>query len=293
MKVVFIGCVEFSLRALETAIEAGAEVVGVITRKESAYNSDFADVGAVAEAHGIDCLYTAKVNEPESLAWVRDKAPDVIFCFGWSALIGKELLEMPRLGCVGFHPAKLPANRGRHPLIWALALGLESTGTTFFFMEEGADSGDILSQSDLPIRYEDDAASLYDRMIDVALAQVRDFVPCLADGTYERVPQDHNLANTWRKRGKDDGRIDFRMDSKRVYDHVRALARPYPGAHVETANGDVSVWKVREVAGVPENFEPGKVIGIAGERIIVKCGAGAVELMEHDFKVLPAQGEYL
>ena len=88
-------------------------------------------------------------------------APDVIFCFGWSRLIKKTLLNIAPLGVIGFHPALLPANRGRHPLIWSLILGLKESGSTFFFMDEGADSGDILSQLNVSISEMDDAGTLY------------------------------------------------------------------------------------------------------------------------------------
>jgi methionyl-tRNA formyltransferase len=83
------------------------------------------------------------------------------------------------LGVVGFHPAALPENRGRHPLIWALVLGLEETASTFFFMDEGADSGDLLSQRRISIEPADDAGSLYARITEVAMCQIREFVPLL------------------------------------------------------------------------------------------------------------------
>ncbi len=293
MRIVFIGSVDFSRRTLAACLDAGARVVGVVARRESAFNVDFADLGHVAEPHGLDLLYTDRVNDPETLAWVEERRPDVIFCFGWSALLGKELLDVPSLGVVGYHPAMLPANRGRHPLIWALALGLESTGSTFFFMDQWADSGDILSQRKMPIAYEDDAASLYERMCATAVEQICEFLPLLEQGTFRRVSQDHSQANWWRKRGRADGGIDFRMDSRSVYNLVRALTRPYVGAHIETPGGDVKVWKVRESEDAPANIEPGKVFWVEGGRVGVKCGKGAVELLEHGFEDLPKEGEYL
>jgi len=265
----------------------------VITRKKSEYNSDFADVGSVAETMGIDCLYTDGINDLQTCEWIRGHRPEVIFCFGWSQLIGKELLDMPRLGIVGYHLVMLPANRGRHPLIWALALGLETTGSTFFFMDEGADSGDILNQRELPIAYEDNATSLYEKMCTTADNQIREFLPQLYSGKYMRVPQDHKRANLWRKRGKVDGRIDFRMSSRSVYNLVRALTRPYPGAHVETAKMDVPVWQAQEISDVQPNMEPGKVLDVRNGNITVKCGEGAVILLEHGFDPLPREGDYL
>ena len=88
----------------------------------------------------------------------------MIFCFGWSSLLKERVLNIPPMGVIGYHPAKLPENRGRHPLIWAIALGLENSASTFFFMDKGADSGDILSQVDFNISYQDDAQSVYQKV---------------------------------------------------------------------------------------------------------------------------------
>ena len=130
----------------------------------------------------------------------------LIFC-GWSRLIRKNLLDLPPLGVIGF--ILLPAdNRGRHPIIWALVLGLQGTASTFFFMDEGADSGDIISQEFLKITDNDDAGILYEKITQTALKQLREFVPRLAQGNGQRMLQDTTRANVWRKRGKPDGCID-------------------------------------------------------------------------------------
>jgi len=151
MKIVFIGTVQFSLHMLETLLNQQAQVVGVITDCDHGINADYADLKPVCEKHGIEVLLTSNVNASDTIDWVRKLSPDVVFCFGWSHLIKQELLHLPPMGVIGYHPAALPKNRGRHPLIWALILGLNETASTFFFMDEGADSGDIISQTTVPI----------------------------------------------------------------------------------------------------------------------------------------------
>ena len=146
MRILFIGAVEFSAQMLHELIETSANIVGVCTQAESRVNSDHVDLAPLAKTMCIPVRYIQDINDSDTLAWIRVCAPDVIFCFGWSRLIQKPLLSIPKLGVIGFHPAALPANRGRHPLVWPLALGLNETASTFFFMDEGADSGDILSQ---------------------------------------------------------------------------------------------------------------------------------------------------
>lgn len=293
MRIVFIGTVEFSRCALERLLTIGAEIVGVCTLRESKFNADHVDLSAISEAHEIPWLYADDINSIEALSWMRDKAPDVIFCFGWSRLLRQDLLGVAPLGVVGFHPAALPANRGRHPLIWALVLGLERTASTFFFMEPSADNGDILSQRDILIDIEDDARTLYDKMTQTALKQIEEFMPQLAAEQFQRRKQDARVANTWRKRGVADGKIDWRMSACSIHNLVRALAKPYVGAHFVVNELEVKVWKTAVATNFPRNLEPGKVVIQTGTGPVVKCGEGAICLLVTEPVFAPIVGSYL
>ena len=293
MNILFIGTVQFSKKALELLIDMDAAPCGVVTRARSDFNTDHAALAPVCRAQGIPCLEIDKTDDDTAMEWMVNQSPDVVFCFGWSSLLPEPVIRMARMGVVGFHPAALPMNRGRHPLIWALALGLDETASTFFFIDEGVDSGDILSQKTVAIGDDDDASVLYEKVTRTALTQIREFVPALQNGTYTRIPQDHNLANTWRKRGRADGRIDFRMGSRSIHNLVRALARPYAGAHVEYQGHDIKVWRAREVDAGSVNIEPGRILSADSRGICVKCGDKAVSLVEHEFETLPGKGEYL
>jgi len=294
MKILFIGSVEFSLRALEKVIKIGGNVVGVCTLKESPYNADFCDLSKYSADHNIPCFYVDDINSEDSIEWVSKINPDVIFCFGWSRLLKREMLSKSSIGVIGFHPAALPANRGRHPIIWALALGLKSTGSTFFFMDSNADSGDILSQASIEISDFDDARSLYNKVISTALSQIEEFLPLLVSGNYLRVKQDNTKANTWRKRGRKDGLIDWRMTANSIYNIVRALTKPYVGAGFNYNNIDYKLWKTELVLTDFDNIEPGKVINIDNSNLpTVKCGSFAVKLVETEPKLLVSKGIYL
>jgi len=293
MRIFFIGTVEFSKYALAKLIELKTEVVGVATKASSAFNADFADLTPLCKKANIPYKFVKNINDKLELEWIKSLYPDVIFCFGWSGLLKEEILRLPRLGVVGFHPAALPRNRGRHPIIWGLVLGLEETATSFFFIDEGTDSGDILSQRKIKIDYPDDAQSLYSKIIDIAMVQIEEFMPELKSGTYFRVPQDHSLANTWRKRTKNDGKIDFRMSSQLIYNLVRALTKPYVGAHVIYTEKEYKIWKCRQRESNCSNLEPGKILAVEEKIITVKTGDGALDLIEHDFEVMPRVGEYL
>lgn len=293
MKILFIGTVDFSERSLQKLIELDAEIVGVCGKKKSKFNSDFVDLKLLSENYKIPFKYVDDINSDDSQRWIKSINPDIIFCFGWSNILKKNILSLTKMGVLGFHPSKLPLNRGRHPLVWALALGLKKSASTFFFMNEGIDSGKILSQKEFDILDTDDAQTLYDKFSEVALSQIEEFLPHLKNKTYQVFEQNNKDANIWRRRFKIDGQIDFRMNSKTIYNLVRALTKPYVGAHINYKEKEIIVWKVKIIDNKHINIEPGKVLDIIENRIVVKTYDGAIEITKHEFRKLPNIGEYL
>jgi len=293
MRIIFIGAIEFSRRALELLIEMEQDVVGVCTLQDSPFNADHCDLSEICQKHNISWTYAPNINSEETIQWLANKNPDVIFCFGWSKLLGKRILNIAPQGVIGFHPAALPANRGRHPLIWALVLGLKETASTFFFMDEGADSGDILSQRKIEVLDVDDAAMLYEKVTHCAIEQIKTFVSQLNSGSAPRIVQDPRQANSWRKRGEADGKIDWRMSANTIHNLVRGLAKPYVGAHFLYKGHEIKVWKTELMKDVPENFEPGKIIVIKDGKALVKCGEHAILLLMTEPEFKPSCEEYL
>lgn len=292
MRIIFIGSVYFSKVMLEKLISLNANIVGIITKQRSAFNSDFEDLSFIAHKYNIPSNYVQNINDVSCYEWARSLNPDVIFCFGWSNLIKKDILNLCPLGVIGFHPALLPYNRGRHPLIWAKVLGLTKSGTSFFFMDEGADTGDILDQKKFEILFEDTAATLYQKMINNALEQVESFLPKLQNGTYIRVKQ-NSSGNTWRKRSISDGLIDFRMTSEAICNLVRGLTKPYSGAHCVFDGEEIKIWEVELDYFNKENIEPGKVLEVSGKIVKVKTFNGAITITDHDFSTIPQLGSYI
>lgn len=279
MKSVFIGNVISSERFLSTLISIGVNISGVVTAENTGSNADYFDLRPLCSKSSIDYITCLDVNDEETIKWIEEKQPDIIFCFGWSQIIRSKLLGVPRIGVIGFHPAYLPRNRGRHPIIWALALGLHETASSFFFMDTGADSGDIISQVPIEIDEHDDANSLYDKITKVASSQLKEFVPRLMNGEAIGTKQNHALANYWRRRGHADGVIDWRMSAKSIYNLVRALTRPYIGA--EFVHKGI-IYKVWQCSVIPkeglDNIEPGKVIDIDNGLLIIKCADHCIKL---------------
>lgn len=294
MRILFIGAVKSSQVFLEKLIEMKEDIVAVVTNEDKGLNSDYVDLSHICANNSIEMLKVDNINDQCVIEFIRNSYPDVIYCFGFSQLLGKEIISIPPKGVVGFHPSKLPQNRGRHPLIWAIALGLKDTGSTFFYINEGVDEGEIISQRKVPVLYEDDAMTLYDRVLRISLTQIEEFTEKLKTEKIISVKQELLMGNYWRKRKKADGKIDWRMSSYSIYNLVRALSHPYVGAHFIHENKEIKVWKVKEkqIKGL-ENIEPGKIIDITEEKtIIIKTGDNCIELLDYDPVKLKV-GDYL
>lgn len=294
MRILFVGCVESSYRLLSSLINYKKNVVGVITKEQSNFNADFVDLKPLCDENNIPCRYVKNVNDADSVTFIKSCIPDICYCFGWSQLIKPDLIDIFPMGVVGFHPAALPNNRGRHPLIWALALGLSETASSFFMINVGADEGEIVSQKKISITYEDDARTLYNKVLETAVQQEIEITEDFETGNFKLMPQDISVGNTWRKRGKADGQIDWRMPSRGIYNLVRSLTKPYVGAHFVLNDLDYKVWKVKEIeADGLDNIEPGKVLAVNNDGSIdIKAGIGAIRLVEFDTVELEV-GEYL
>ena len=294
MKYLFIGSVEYSAYCLNALLEMGIDIVEIMCpyREASAFNSDYCDLSAVTKKFGRNVHYFKKIRD--EVAFIAEKKPDVIFVLGLSQIISKDILEIPVYGCIGSHPALLPQNRGRHPLIWAIANGLRKSGITLFWLDEGVDSGDIWGQREFSIETNDDAASVYEKIKKLSVEMLKTNIPELERGIIKRIPQDHSQATYWRKRTSKDGEIDWRMSGKKIYDLVRALASPYVGAHCVYRGKEAKIWKVVVIEDDNrfQNLEPGKIIFADDGNIRVKTGDGIIELIEHEIDLQSGE-EYL
>ncbi len=288
MKILFLGAVEFSRQCLSQVIECGGDVTAVMTLapENGGFHADYADLGPLAAAHGISLHHIRNINDPDTMDLIRDIAPDVIFVFGWSQIIKRPVLDLPPLGVIGTHPTLLPRNRGRHPLIWALVHDLKESGLTFFYMDEGADSGDILWQGAFPIEPTNDAGDLYRKMITLGKQGIAEFLPQMQAGVAPRRPQDHDKANYWRKRTAADGIIDWAAPSRQSYNLIRALARPYVGASTMLAEDAVTIWRATcPGSGLPKSaaaLPAGTVFECESGGLAVRTGDGHLEIVDWD-----------
>lgn len=287
MRYAFLGAVESSETLLRAILTAGADVAAVGTLPPELgreRHSDYADIGALAGEHGIPVHWVANRANLERM--LEEASPDCLLVFGWSRLVPMDLVDRLPLGGIGFHPAPLPLGRGRHPVIWTIALGMQESAVTFFRLSDGADSGDILAQTPIGIDANETARSLMNKILETAAATVPGLLAGLdRSGLSMARPQAPSGATEWRKRNRSDGRIDFRMGVAAIDRLVRALSEPYPGAEAEHADlGTVTVWRVAidDDKGRPVTVEPGRVVAIRDGQPVVCADDGLVRLIDYD-----------
>ena len=269
-------------RSLEAAGRSGAEITGIVTlpSEPGSDRSGQCPFDDLAEALGARMVVTRDVNDDATIEALVELAPDAIFVVGWSQLVGERFIAVAPRGVFGMHPTLLPRHRGRAPVPWAILSGLATTGVTLFeIVDPTADSGPIVGQVEVPIRPDDTATTLYERLAHAHEELVETYLPALARGDAPRVPQDESRASAWPKRAPRDGIIDWQTRAPYLFDWVRAQTRPYPGAFTFLSDRRVIVWRASPVPDSPPG-EVGTVVEQRDAGVVVACGEGALLLEE-------------
>lgn len=279
-RTIFIGAVEEGRRCLTALLEGGEPIAGAVTLKEewAAQTSGAVPFDDLAERYRFPLLKVRDLNHPANVRRLREMRPDLILAIGWTRLLGREVLSMPRRGCIGFHASLLPRYRGRAPVNWAIINGERETGNSMIFLDEGVDTGDVVAQRRIEITYEDTCATLYEKVADSAIDMLREHLPALKAGTAPRARQDDALATVMPQRRPEDGLIDWSKGSRALYDWVRALTHPYPGAFSFAGGRRILVWEARERESARRGA-PGEVLAVLpGEGVEVATGDGSLLL---------------
>ncbi len=294
LKILVIGKVKFTESILNTLISEGVKISGVICGEERGINSDFVDLSLLSSENDIPFLRTNDVNSEETFIWAKEKNPDIIFCLGWPQLIKKKLLSLPKKYIVGYHPSDLPYNKGRHPIIWALALGLSRTASSFFLMDEGADTGKVISKKSIDISANDKALDLYLKIESAAKMQIIKILADISQDRLEILEFDYQHGNSWRRRVESDGEIDWRMSAQSIHNLIRALSYPYDGAHFIFNSKAYKVFDSEISSSVINiNIEPGKINSVKNGFIDIQCGDGSVILKQIEPQIDLTGTEYL
>ena len=293
MKTIFIGSINFSEQILKAFLGKDCTISCVITKKKSTFNSDFKDLSIIASKNKIPSFYSTDINSKKTISQIRLINPELIVCVGWSQILSNKILDIPKYGVIGYHPSKLPINRGRHPIIWSLVLGLSDIGSTFFMMDKLADNGEIISQKNIKILEIDNAKSLYEKLIKISKKQVADIKIQILRKKFTKIKQSRKNGNTLRKRTNADGIIDWRMDSTSIYNLIRALTSPYIGAHFIYMGKEIKVWRATKHTESNLNVEPGKVLVSNKSLVKIKCGIGSISLIDYEPRIKVLAGDYL
>jgi len=295
------------LRALE---RHRFEVPMVFTHEDDpAEERWFGSVAQFCRERGFPVHAPKDVNAPPWPGRIRDARPDLLFSFYYRSILGREILSAPRLCPMNLHGSLLPKYRGRAPVNWVLVKGETETGVTLHVMEEKPDAGDIVGQLPVPIAFEDTARTLFGKMEEAAGRLLDDLLPRIAVGEIPRRRNEIERGSYFGGRRPEDGRIDWSRPAVEIYNLVRAVTRPYPGAFTFLRGEKCMIWWGRPVAAEPgaDPLPPGclSVVGgssvlLAGgcpapmpgeKRIAVGTGAGMLVLEEIEWRGKTRRGE--
>jgi methionyl-tRNA formyltransferase len=268
----------FCLQALiDMCRDFGDDIAAVVTHADNPKeNIWFASVRDLAFQYHLPVYQPEDPNDPAFVAAMGRLAPDFLFSCYYRHMLKKPLLDLPKQGALNMHGSLLPRYRGRVPVNWVLVHGEAETGMTLHYMEEKADRGDLVGQKRVLITPEDTAFTLFAKMTVAAEQLLRDTYPLLRAGQAPRLPQDHARASYFGGRGPEDGRIPWTKPAPEIYNLVRAVTQPYPGAFTNLSGRKLFVWWGRALAEpVQSGAVPGRVVSsLPGEGLLVATGNG-------------------
>ncbi len=271
MKIVFIGIVNIGWHCLKALLESRANVVGIFTadRKEMVKKSHmhadyFSEFEELALMYSVPLYKISDVSILLDTQRIRELKPDIIFSIGWPQIIKREILEIPQHGCVGIHPTLLPERRGGAPINWCLIDGLSKSGVTLFYFSAGVDSGDIIAQREFEITLKDAAGTVMSKVTNIAVELIKEYYPLLEKGNAPRLPQEDAKATYTRRRRPEEGIIDWSRTSLSIYNWIRALTLPFPGAFTYNNGEKIIIWESELLKGYRPRFnaQPGEILDI-------------------------------
>ena len=303
MKIVFMGTPDLAAEVLDTMMKNGCEVTLAVTQPDRPKGRGKSviktPVRECADRWGIPVFSPVRVKRPEAVERLREEAPDLIVVAAFGQILSKEILDLPRLGCVNVHASLLPAYRGAAPIQWAVINGEEKSGVTIMQMDEGLDTGDILLQEEIPLVADETGESLYNKMAKLGGELLVKALPMIEQGTLTPVRQDDAASCYAPMLRKEMGNIDWTMPAVKIERLVRGL-NSWPGAYTFMNGKMLKIWGAEvcgaggcggaaSAAGEPSDVpaagaEPGTVVGTDKKKIYVSCGEGVLALTEVQYE---------
>lgn len=280
LKIIFMGTPEFSVPILEGLIK-NYNVICVVTQPDKPVGRGgkiiLSPVKQTAIDNNIKVLQPIKIKEEYQS--IIDLKPDIIITCAYGQIIPKVLLDYPKYGCINVHASLLPKLRGGAPIHHAIIDGLDKTGITIMYMNEGMDTGDIISTEEIKIDKLDTMTNLHDKLKIIGAHLLLETLPDIIDGNITRVKQNNEEATYAYNIKKEEEKIDFNKTKKEIYNQIRGLNN-HPGAYAIMNGKRLKVWNSYMTDKVIPDKANGEVTNIYNDGIGIKVSDGEIVLTD-------------
>jgi len=294
MRAVVFAYHNMGILGIRALLESGFDVPLVFSHEDDPKeNRWFGSVTELCREKGILVHTPERVNDPPWPGRIRAASPDLLFSFYYRSMLGKEILSIPRLCAMNLHGSLLPKYRGRAPVNWVLVNGETETGVTLHVMTEKPDAGDIVAQAAVPIAFEDTALTLYGKMEEAAGRLLSGILPMIASGEIPRRRNELEKGSYFGGRKAEDGRVDWTRSAVEIYNLIRAVTRPYPGAFSMLGGEKCLIWRALPIPaeGFPVVPAPGKMVVAGGTSL--QAAGGCLTSVKTETCVLAGTGKGL
>ncbi|HLX04242.1 MAG TPA: formyltransferase [Candidatus Binatus sp.] len=267
---------EMGYACMEALLKMGAQIAALFTHRDDTHEEIWwRSCAELAARHGVPVHIDESIEAVA--ATIGALKPSIIYSFSYRHLIPESVLELAPIGAFNLHPSLLPAYRGRAPVNWVLVNGERETGVTLHHMVARADAGDIVGQRAVSIDDSDNALTLYRKLVPLGVELIDELHPKIVAGNAPRRKMEITKGSYFGRRKPEDGRIDWRWPARRIFNLVRAVTHPYPGAFCFVGTRKLLVWEAKIGAENGSCGEPGKVVReMADGALEIVAGEGSV-----------------
>ncbi len=284
MKIVFMGTPDFAAGALEALIKAGHEITAVVTQPDRAKGRSKellpSPVKVCALEHGIPVMQPRKIKTPEGVEELKRYPADIYIVAAFGQILSREILDIPRFGCLNIHASLLPRYRGASPIQHVIIDGEKKTGITIMQMDTGIDTGDMLYKKEIEIAPDDNYETLHDKLMLLGGEAIVEALALLEAGKLIPEKQDDSASCYASLIEKNMGEIDFSKSAVAIDRLIRGMT-PWPSAYTFYQGKQLKIWKA--LPAVTEKAlgrMPGEILKVDKESVTVSTGEGSLKILE-------------
>lgn len=278
MKIVFMGTPDFALASLDKLIDGGYEIAAVVTQpdrpKGRGKKLTPPPVKERALGAGLRVLQPERVKDSGFIEALKELSPDIIIVVAYGQILPEEIINLPAMGCINVHASLLPKYRGAAPINWCIINGESRTGVTTMYMDKGMDTGDILLQRETEIGEDETAGELHDRLAVLGADLLLETLEGIQRKEVERKVQDHSAATYAPQLVRENGRVDWNLDAKSIYNIIRGT-NPWPGCYTVYKGERMKLWEAK-VLEQKSRGTAGKVLEAGHGGMLVQAGSGTL-----------------